>query len=80
MTWVTGLATYFIIWWLVLFMVLPFGVKTPDRPEPGMATSAPERPRLWLKAGATTVIAALVWGIVFALAEFEIVDIRGLAD
>ena len=68
MTWVTGLATYFIIWWLVLFMVLPFGVKTPDRPEPGMATSA------------TTVIAALIWGIVFALVELEIVDIRGLAD
>ena len=80
MTWVTGLATYFIIWWLVLFMVLPFGVKTPDRPEPGMAPSAPERLRPWLKAGATTAISGLIWGIVFALVALEVVDIRGLAD
>jgi predicted secreted protein len=79
-TWVTGLATYFIIWWLVLFMALPFGVNTPDLPEPGMAASAPERPRLWLKAGATTVIAALIWGGVYALIELDVVDFRGPAE
>ena len=25
MGWVTGLAVYVIIWWLVIFMVLPWG-------------------------------------------------------
>lgn len=80
MTWVTGLATYFIIWWLVLFTVLPFGVKIPDRPEPGRATSAPERPRLRLKAAATTVIALLIWGIVYGLVESDLIDLRATAD
>ena len=73
MTWVTGLATYLIIWWLVLFMVLPFGVRPPDNPEPGMAASAPEKPQLWLKAGVTTLVAGLIWGGVFALIESDLI-------
>jgi predicted secreted protein len=28
MGWALGLATYFVIWWVVLFAVLPFGVKS----------------------------------------------------
>jgi len=27
MAWTTALAIYFVIWWLVLFCVLPFGVR-----------------------------------------------------
>ncbi len=27
MDWATALATYVIIWWLVMFMVLPWGVR-----------------------------------------------------
>ena len=41
MTWFTGILVYVIIWWLVLFMVLPWGVKVPEEPEPGHASSAP---------------------------------------
>ena len=42
MSWVTGLAVYFIVWWVVLFTVLPWGVHPPATPEPGNAPSAPE--------------------------------------
>ena len=38
-----------VVWWLVLFMVLPFGAAPPDEVEPGMATSAPAKPRLAVK-------------------------------
>ena len=41
----TGIAVYFVIWWIVLFAVLPWGVKIPDNPERGHATSAPEKRR-----------------------------------
>ncbi len=57
-------STFFIVWWLVFFMTLPFGVRPPEEPEPGTAPSAPERPHLLLKALVTTVIAlAVTWGI-----------------
>ena len=27
MKWTSAIAIYFIIWWLVMFVVLPFGIK-----------------------------------------------------
>ena len=76
MSWVSGIATYVITWWVVLFMILPFGVKPPDRPEPGMAPSAPERPRLWLKAATTTLVAAVVWAALYAVVRLDLVNLR----
>jgi predicted secreted protein len=57
----TGL-TFIIIWWLVLFMVLPFGAAPPADAEiePGTARSAPARPRLLMKMLVTTGIAILL--------------------
>ncbi len=69
MNWVTGILVYVLIWWIVLFMVLPWGVRVPDEPEPGHATSAPERPLMWRKVLATSLIAAVVWGGFFYVLE-----------
>lgn len=68
--------TYLIVWWVVLFAVLPWGVKVPDDPAPGHATSAPERPMIWRKAAITTLISALIWGAVYVLVESELIAIR----
>jgi predicted secreted protein len=46
-------------------MTLPFGVKAPDAIERGHATSAPAKPMLWRKAGVTTVIAAVLFALVY---------------
>ena len=56
-----GVTVYVIIWWLVLFTVLPWGVHIPDQPEAGHASSAPVRPRILLKFLVTTVIATALW-------------------
>jgi predicted secreted protein len=71
MGWISGIAIYAIIWWLVIFMVLPWGVQTigADDVAKGHAPSAPRRPRMLLKAAVTTVVAAVTWLIVFAIIE-----------
>ena len=79
MTWVTGVAVYFIVWWVVLFTVLPWGVHPPETPLPGNAPSAPENPRLWIKAGVTTAIAALVWLAIYGLVESDLISLREAA-
>ena len=76
MTWFEGLVTFVIIWWMVLFTVLPWGVRVPDAPEKGHATSAPVRPRLWLKLSVTTAIAVLLWGIAYWLAASNLISFR----
>jgi predicted secreted protein len=76
MTWFTGTMVFVILWWLVFFAVLPFGVRVPDKVEKGHASSAPARPRLWLKAGVTTVIAAVLWGGAYWLITSDLVSVR----
>lgn len=61
MGWLSGAFIYFLIWWIVLFTVLPWGVQVPDHPETGHAPSAPIRPRIGLKLIVTTLVAAVVW-------------------
>ena len=66
MTWSLGTATYFIIWWVLLFAILPFGIRSQhelDDIVPGSDPGAPARPRLLLKLAVNTVIAAIVWAI-----------------
>jgi len=61
----TFVAIYFIVWWVVLFAVLPWGVKTQadaNDVAPGTEPGAPARPLLLKKAIATTIVAAIVTG------------------
>lgn len=76
MNWFTGILVYVIVWWVVLFMVLPWGVRRVENPEPGHEPGAPEKPMLLRKALATTAIAALVWGAIFGLIEAEVFSFR----
>lgn len=76
---VTGLAVYFITWWICLFVVLPFGVKPAENPVPGTEPSAPDRPRLALKAGITTVLAAFVWLGIWGVIAAGWLDFRDTA-
>ena len=56
---------FILLWWLVFFMTLPFGVKTPDSVEIGHATSAPDKPMLWRKTMIATIIASILFATVF---------------
>ncbi|MDE0944724.1 MAG: DUF1467 family protein [Alphaproteobacteria bacterium] len=81
MTLVSGLMIYAILWWMVLFMVLPFGVRT-VREEGrdvtiGEAPSAPTRPRIPLKMLLTTLISAGIMAVIVAIVESGLIDIRG---
>jgi predicted secreted protein len=63
-----GLAVYFVIWWTVLFVTLPFGVRSQAESgevERGTDPGAPVLPGLAKKAVATSIIAAIVFGIVW---------------
>jgi predicted secreted protein len=61
----SAIAIYFIIWWLVLFIILPFGVRNAheagESVEEGNDAGAPVNPRLVRKAIQTTVLATIVF-------------------
>lgn len=65
MSWVSGAAVYFIIWWTVLFAMLPFGLKTQDDNEDvtlGTVSSAPGRPHMRKAAIRTTIVSLIIFG------------------
>jgi predicted secreted protein len=73
-----AIALYCVIWWTVLFAVLPFGVRTQGEEGavvPGSVESAPVRPHLLKKAIWTTVIATIVFAIVYAAIASGLVDL-----
>lgn len=72
----TGAMVYVIVWWLVLFTVLPFGNRAPETVEPGHVESAPEHPRMGIKAAVTTAIATLIWGVIYWIIESDLVSFR----
>ena len=67
MTPVSAVVVFAIIWWLVFFMALPFGVRQSDHVQPGQDPGAPVRPRLGLKALITTGVTIVLWGVFFVL-------------
>ena len=59
-----AIAIYATIWWIVLFAVLPLGVRsaeeTGEAQSEGSDPGAPIAPQLAKKAGLTTIISAIV--------------------
>lgn len=65
-----GCAIYGIIWFLTLFMVLPFGVVSQHedgRVVPGSEAGAPATPMIYRKLAITTLLSAFLYGLVYVL-------------
>ncbi len=79
MGWVSGIVVYILIWWVSLFAVLPWGARRAEHPLPGTVESAPDRPMLLKKALATTIVAAVLWGVVEALVVSDLISFHEMA-
>ena len=68
MNWFTAFVLYVMIWWVVLFAVLPFGTRPVAEPDGATGwRGAPARPLMARKLVATTVISVLVWAAALAV-------------
>ena len=70
MSWRIAIGLYLVIWWTVLFAVLPFGVRSQAESGeivPGSEAAAPIHPMLWRKALITTVLAAFILALVWVV-------------
>jgi len=76
MGWATGLMVYLVIWWTVLFTVLPLGVQRVKDPGRGQDHGAPEAPQLLRKAIITSLVAAVLWIAFYYLHQSDLFDFR----
>jgi len=79
MSWVTGLFVYVIIWWVVLFAVLPWGARPPEEAESGHMAGAPARAHIWRKLAVTSVVAGVLWVGAYFLITSDVISFREMA-
>ncbi len=68
-----AIAIYFTIWWIVLFAILPWGVRSQQEDGDivaGTDPGAPVAPRLLIKAAATTVLASIMFAGLWVFMEY----------
>jgi predicted secreted protein len=76
-----AIAIYVVIWWTVLFAVLPIGVRTQAEDGsvvPGTPESAPTTPRLVSVVLLTTLISALLFGGAWVMVRYGLLDLEAL--
>jgi predicted secreted protein len=74
-----AVAIYVVIWWIVLFAMLPIGVRTSEEAgenaSPGTAESAPHLPNLLPKMVATTVVSSIVFAALYAIIVYHVITL-----
>jgi predicted secreted protein len=78
----TALAIFFLIWWVVLFAVLPWGIKSQhegDEIAPGTDPGAPSKARIGRKLLWTTMIAAAIYALCYGIYAEHSVTVDSLA-
>lgn len=64
MSLLSAFAIYFVVWWVTLFLVLPFGVRSQheDETAPGTDPGAPIIARMGWRLLWTTLLSAAIFG------------------
>jgi predicted secreted protein len=76
----TAIAIYFLIWWLTLFAVLPWGVSAQgEEGAPGTDPGAPRVHNVGRKLLWTTVIATVIFALVTYVYVYRVITIDDLA-
>lgn len=81
MTLTTALAAFFLIWWVTLFAVLPWGVHSQHESgdmAPGTDPGAPVSFRLGQKLLWTTVVALLIYAGCYVVYSRHLITLAGL--
>jgi predicted secreted protein len=77
----TAFAIYFLIWWVVLFAVLPWGIRSQHESgemAPGTDPGAPAIPRLGRKLLWTTLVSALIFAACYVVYVNHLVTLQEL--
>jgi len=81
MSLVFGLAIFFVVWWIVLFAVLPFGVRTQGEAGevvPGTSASAPAHIHMSRLLLVNTLVAIVVFCIIWLIIEYDLFGIAAM--
>jgi predicted secreted protein len=77
------LAIYFVLWWVVLFITLPFGVRSQDEANEtieGTDPGAPVRAMMARKLIWTTIVSAIIFAVAMVFYQLGYLNVGRLSD
>ena len=74
----TGIVVFFMIWWIVLLLVLPFNFKSQQACDKGLAKSAPQNFSFKKKALYTTLITVVLFIALYIIIAADVFSFRAL--
>ena len=78
---ITGsIIVYVLIWWIIFFSVLPVGIQSnkeafKDKIE-GMDPGAPKNPKIAKKFFVTSIIATIIFVVIYYLVKIDLLNLR----
>ena len=78
---ITGsIIVYVLIWWIIFFSVLPVGIQSnkeafKDKIE-GMDPGAPKNPKIAKKFLVTSIIATIIFVVIYYLVKIDLLNLR----
>lgn len=76
---VSGIVVYLLLWWTVVFCVLPFGMN-PTKGSEGGDEGLPHNPKILQKALITTLISGILWVVIYVLIDHHVISFFDMAD
>ena len=78
---ITGsIIVYVMIWWIIFFSVLPFGIRSNKEVFKdkigGMDPGAPKNPEIAKKFLITTLITTIIFGVIYYLVKINLLNLR----
>jgi predicted secreted protein len=77
---ISGVIVFLLVWWTILFCVLPWGNHPDENPDVAHVKSAPANPRLRRKFLITTLITCVLWLIIYGLIEANVISFTEVAQ
>jgi predicted secreted protein len=78
----TGFAIYFVVWWIMLFLTLPFGVRSQHEDGesvPGTDPGAPVASQMGRKLIWTTILSAVFFAVAMVAYNAGLLDVEWLS-
>lgn len=69
----TAVFIYVLIWWVVIFAILPLGVERHSEDGQGFDAGAPKRADMKKKLILTTIVSGVILGLIILLVDLHVI-------
>lgn len=75
----SAVLVYILIWWIVIFCVLPMNIQSIGKTDKGFMPGAPINPDLQKKLLITTIVSTVIWVAIYLVIKSNLISFHDMA-